>query len=385
MRAFLEIPRIPVNCSALPDDPRAALAATRGELRLAVCESCGMIRNLAFDPDLLVYDPSYDNTLHFSPLFREFSIELADRLIESYGLRGREIVEVGSGTGEFLATLCERGRNHGVGYDPSYDSFDAQPASHADVEFVAELFNAETAHGSADFVFARQVLEHIDEPISMLQSLRAAMQRTDAVLYLEVPDASHLMAGEDIWDLVYPHCSYFTAPALSRLVVDCDFEVLEIGSAFGRQFLYVDAIPAGVSANVASRLSTAEVDAVVDLATRFGAHFDAVLHRRTEMISRTTAGAQRAVLWGGGAKAVTFLNVVPGADSLDAVVDVNPSKWGRYVPGTGQRVISPDALTTDPPDTVIVMNPIYLDEIQAMVKARGLDVEVIAANEGGRR
>jgi len=384
MTTFLDLARIPVNCSALPEARGEAFAATRGNLRLAVCGSCGMIRNVAFDPDLVVYDPSYDNTLHFSPLFEAFSVELADRLIESHGLHGREIVEVGSGKGEFLATLCERGPNHGLGYDPSYESPDARPDHNGAVEFVAELFNEETARGSADFVCARHVLEHIDDPLPMVRSLRDAMQRRDSVLYLEVPDTEYLMRAEDVWDLVYPHCSYFTAPSLARLVTDCGFDLLEVGTAFGGQFLYVDARPAQERDRAPNSGSAAEVDAVVDLAVRFGARFAAVVDRRRELIASLLDDERRAVLWGGGAKAVTFLNVVPGAEALDAIIDVNPRKWGRYVPGTGQKIVSPDSLVSDPPGTVIVMNPIYLEEIRSMTAALGLDTEVVAANEGER-
>jgi hypothetical protein len=60
------------------------------------------------------------------------------------------------------------------------------------------------------------------------------------------------------------------------------------------------------------------------------------------------------------------------------VIDINPHKQGKYLPGTGHRVSAPQGLIAAPPDTVIVMNPVYLPEIGAQLRAMGLDPELVA-------
>ena len=60
------------------------------------------------------------------------------------------------------------------------------------------------------------------------------------------------------------------------------------------------------------------------------------------------------------------------------MIDINTFKQGKYLPGTGHEVIAPETLKDNPPDTVIVMNPIYLPEIGSQLKAMGLDVELVA-------
>ena len=42
-------------------------------------------------------------------------------LIRRYDLRGKEVIEIGCGKGEFLSLLCEVGDNRGVGFDPADD------------------------------------------------------------------------------------------------------------------------------------------------------------------------------------------------------------------------------------------------------------------------
>ena len=50
---------------------------------------------------------------------------------------------------------------------------------------------------------------------------------------------------------------------------------------------------------------------------------------------------------------------------------------GTYLAGGGQEIVTPDRLTDYRPDDVIVMNPIYLDEIGADLRSMGLDPEIV--------
>jgi hypothetical protein len=79
------------------------------------------------------------------------------------------------------------------------------------------------------------------------------------------------------------------------------------------------------------------------------------------------------VAWGAGAKAVTFLNIVDPGDVISHVVDINPRKTGRFVPGSGQEIVEPNALRELRPQMILLMNAIYRDEIGSAVRALGLD------------
>src|SRR5262249_6680386 len=58
--------------------------------------------------------------------------------------------------------------------------------------------------------------------------------------------------------------------------------------------------------------------------------------------------------------------------SLEFIVDVNPNKWGLYIPGSGQQVISPDSLKDYQPDVILIMNPNYYQEISTQLNSMGL-------------
>lgn len=81
---------------------------------------------------------------------------------------------------------------------------------------------------------------------------------------------------------------------------------------------------------------------------------------------------QRAVAWGAGARAISFLNIYKIKEQIQYVVDINPKKQGKYLPGTGQQVIPPSYLQEYRPDVVIVTNPTFEIEIRKQVEDLGL-------------
>ena len=79
------------------------------------------------------------------------------------------------------------------------------------------------------------------------------------------------------------------------------------------------------------------------------------------------------------AKGVNFLNVVPGASAMNAVIDLNPHKQGRYASGTGTPIVSPAELVGRRISSVIVMNPVYYQEIVEMASALDRNLEISQA------
>jgi hypothetical protein len=91
------------------------------------------------------------------------------------------------------------------------------------------------------------------------------------------------------------------------------------------------------------------------------------------------AAGQRGVVWGAGSKGVTFLNATGAGEEIVAVVDINPRKQGKYVAGTGQRIVAPTELAEIRPDFVIIMNANYREEIGGMLAEVGVAAEILVA------
>ncbi len=385
LRVILRQNGVPVLCNVLWPTAEAARRAPKGDVELAFCGRCGAIHNTAFDPSAVDYHPGYENSLHFSPTFQEFAEGLARRLIGRYRLEGGTVLEIGSGKGEFLSLLCRNGMARGIGYDPSYR---AEAESSGPITFVPERYPERPSSVAADLVCCRHVLEHLARPADLLTQLRRAIgARRDTVVYVEVPDGGHLVRELAVWDAIYEHPWHFTPPSLRRLFSKEGFTVLELGTSFGGQFLYVEACPdTGPAAGRADEADEADETEVASLgasADRLDQSYRHARSRWSRELADHLSRGQRLAVWGIGSKGTTFLNVVAGGDRVGCVVDVNRRKHGRHVPGTGQRVAAPSELRSYLPDVVLVMNPLYTDEVRGTMRELGVTAQVVAVTADG--
>jgi 2-polyprenyl-3-methyl-5-hydroxy-6-metoxy-1,4-benzoquinol methylase len=366
---FIEIEDVPVHCNLLWPTREAALNAPRGDIRLAFCNACGMIYNLALDPSRMQYTQAYENSLHFSPRFQAYAQALADRLIEQYQLRGKTIVEIGCGKGEFLSLLCQGGGNRGIGFDPSYDGSRDCGEGLGEITFIHDFYSEAYAAYAADFICCRQVLEHIQNPRDFLLRLRRAIgNRRGTVVFFEVPNVLYTLRDLGIWDIIYEHCSYFSAASLARLFTGAGFHILKLYEAYEGQFICIEASPASaiLPPDVALTENLQELSGLVAV---FAEHYRTKISRWRNYLRHTVQNGRRAVVWGAGSKGVTFLNTLKATDEIRYVVDVNPHKQGMFVVGSGQGIVPPNFLRSYQPHIVLVMNAVYQMEIAELLSA----------------
>jgi SAM-dependent methyltransferase len=378
---FFEIVDMPLHIGIQWSSQDAARRCPKGDIKLAFCHTCGFIANLAFDPARLAYSQAYDNSLHFSPFFHEYARSLATRLVERYNLHDKEVIEIGCGKGDFLVLLCELGNNRGVGVDPSYEGerIDSEVAER--ITFVQDFYSEKYASYQANLICCRYVLEHIQNPTDFLRMLQRAIgDRLDTVLFFEVPNVSFILLDLSIWDIIYEHCSYFSAGSLGYLFTSCGFDICDLRETYQGQYLTVEALP-GKDGPQASVDKWTEVKEIASYVAHFADDYRNELRTWKHNLERLERAGQRVVAWGAGAKGVSFLNMLKIRDQIEYIVDINPHKHGKYIAGTGQQIVSPGFLQEYRPDVVILMNPIYKREIQQTVKELGLTTEFMCIGQ----
>ena len=375
---FADLGDIPVLCGVHWADPEAAEASPVGRMVLAYCPSCAYVRNVAFDPAVMVYDTTMDTNLHHSPAFQAFSADLVKHLADRYPLSGKRVLDVGCGQGEFLRELCHTAGCAGVGYDAMYAGPEGPDASGA--EFHSGYAPRGAGLPEFDMVTSRHWFEHIDDPYEFLVDLRQRAGTRPVYGYLEVPDACYDLSTAG-WEVIYPHVSYFDAYSLVRIVQRAGWRVEDTGTLFGGMFRFIE-----MSANVdGDRKGTEPVPGPADRARQLAAvatfreRHEAERAAWRQRIGELVERGARPVLWGAGSRGVQFLTFADADKRLAAVVDVNPRKWGRYLPVTAHRVDPPETLSTLKPQAVIITNPSYRNEIAADLKRLGVEAELLTA------
>jgi SAM-dependent methyltransferase len=277
------------------------------------------------------------------------------RLTEGEDLREATVVEVGCGNGQFLRRVCERGGCQGVGYDPAYVGDEEVDGGR--VRFVRDYYGARHAGAPADAVICRHVIEHVPRPLLLLGAVHDALAGSArAVTFFETPAVDWIFEHVVVQDFFYEHCSYFTADSLAFAFRRSGFAPASVARLFGEQYLWLEASYETAISGEAPRPSAGTIVASAQRFARLEAERSARLYDRLRDLRRQGPVA----IWGAGAKGVTFLNHLdPDGALVDCVVDINPRKQGKFVPGTGHEIVSPDQLEARRVSSVVVMNPNY--------------------------
>ncbi|NET37983.1 MAG: methyltransferase domain-containing protein [Cyanothece sp. SIO1E1] len=375
---FFEMLEVPIFCNVLWSNQQSARSCARGNIRLAFCANCGFIGNVDFDPARLAYTEVYENSLDFSPHFQNYLKSLVSRLVKDHDLYEKSVIEIGCGKGDFLVSICKLGNNRGVGFDPTYVPLAQHSQLHDQVTFIQDLYSDHYADYQGDFVACRHTLEHIQNPRTLLTTLRQVIGDRLAVdVFFEVPNALDTFHNMTIWDIIYEHCCYFAPVSLAYAFSACGFQVHEVTEEFRGQFLCLEAIPGKVMTDITKQ----QLDEIGQLAIdidAFTSNFQNKIEIWKSKLAQIANQKQRVVVWGAGSKGVSFLNLLKLQDQIEYIVDINPRKQGMYVAGTGQLIVPPKFLQDYQPDVVLVMNSIYKDEIWQSLKNLDLSPELVS-------
>lgn len=367
---------IPVQSCVLLDSAAEATSFPRAPLALVFCDDCGFIFNPIFRPELVDYASTTEESQHFSGTFNRFAQTLVEDIGQTHDLRGKRTLEIGCGKGDFLLALARRTGTRALGIDPGFLPDRLPQAEGVDVVFRREYFDPEKIVEAPDFVVCRHTLEHIPAVGDFLRDVaRVVAGKPDAGIFFETPDVRRVLEEGAFWDIYYEHCSYFTLGSHARPFRAAGLNVTRLWLGYDDQYILQYAKPGNTGPHLPEE---DDLDAIRALAAAFPQR---VAERRAHwsgLVRDRQASGQRVALWGGGSKAVAFLTTNGLTDEVAQVIDINPFKQGRFLPGSGHRVDAPESLRDTPPHTVIVMNPIYLDEIRAQLAEMGLAPEVVA-------
>lgn len=235
--------------NTLSENPHAgANIAEKDGTQIVECDQCGFRH--------LIPIPSEEELSHFyerqyfdahKPTYMKTdvaedayqSIAYADRLRGFTRLTaGRKILDVGCGSGQFLAFAARAG----------WDCYGVEP-SHVAAARCVELglnvkqgsFEACSTKLDSDFdvVHLKNVLEHVRDPVATLRSARCHL-KPGGVLYVEVPNdfsfeqemGVRLLRESRSWISIPDHINYFNFKSLVRLVRNLGFEVRRRDTTF---------------------------------------------------------------------------------------------------------------------------------------------------------
>lgn len=336
-------------------------------LRVLVCTNCWLAQTEDFTQADELFDSEYAYFSSFSHSWLKHAETYVATMTNRLGLGPRShVVEIAANDGYLLQYVQARGIPC-LGIEPTAST--AAVARSKGVAIVQEFFGQRLASRlrdegkAADLTAANNVLAHVPDINDFVAGF-AILLKPDGVATFEFPHLQRLIE-ERLFDIIYhEHYSY-----LSLTVVDAIFrsngltvfDVEDLPTQGGSLRVYAQRSDTGRQQRRAS------VDSVLGRERQAGMTtigYYASLQREAERIKHDLLtfliaerkGGRKVCAYGAAAKGNTLLNwagVRP--DLLPWVVDLNPMKQGKLMPGSRIPIVQEDRLRHERPDTILIL------------------------------
>jgi SAM-dependent methyltransferase len=341
----------------------------RYPLDLAFCSACSLVQiTETVPPGELFSDYVYFSSV--SETVVENARDNVAKVVARKPLGAADlVVELASNDGYLLQHYVERGIPV-LGIEPATNI--AAVARERGIETLNEFFTLELAQErresgrTASVMHASNVLAHVPDLNGFVAGI-ATLLRPDGFAVIEVPYVVDMVEGGEFDTIYHEHLCYFSATALSHLFARHDLALLDVERLpiHGGSLRVVAG--RGAAGESVARILEEERAWGVTSVDRYLEMRATVERSRTElleMLRSLRAGGARIAAYGASAKGATLLNYFGiGSDILEYVVDRSSVKQGRFTPGTHLLIRSPEVLTDDRPDYLLLLTWNHADEI----------------------
>lgn len=366
----------PWSNSFLEPTAEAIAAERRFPLAVMVCTECFLVQTTETVPADEIFNADYAYLSSWSTSWLDHARRYAEAMIERFDLGpGSRVVEVASNDGYLLQYFVARGIPV-LGVEPAANA--AAIAEARGVPSRVAFFHRETAETlraegfAADLMAANNVLAHVPDIAGFVSGF-ASLLKPEGVATFEFPHLLRLIEGMQFDTIYHEHYSYLSLLAVERIFAACGlvvFDVEELPTHGGSLRIYAQRRDGRrpESASVA-KLRAAEAAgglARAETHLRFGERVGAVCRGFRAFLAEAKREGRTVAAYGAAAKGNTFLNVCGAtAEDIAFVVDRNPLKQGRLLPGSHIPVHAPEHLSEARPDYVLILPWNLADEIRA--------------------
>ncbi len=339
----------------------------RFPLRVLVCEHCWLVQTEDFTNAHELFDADYAYFSGVSTSWQAHAELYVGDMVARFGLHAdSRVVEVAANDGSLLQFVKARGIPC-TGVEPTASTAAAARAKGIDVVqdfFGRRLAGEMSARGlQADLLTANNVLAHVPD-INDFAAGFAALLKPYGVATFEFPHLLRLMDDAQFDTIYHEHFSDLSLTALQSVFEKAGlqmFDVQELPTHGGS--LRVFAQRAHTSTHAVAQTVDKMLQRERDVGVCTAAYYQG-LQLRAERIRddllgflREAKAEGRSVMgYGAAAKGNTLLNFAGiGPDLVRCVVDLNPAKQGKFMPGSRIPIVGRHVLDRESPDYLLVL------------------------------
>ncbi len=352
-------------------------------LDLVYCPSCTLVQiTETVPPEVLFREYTYFSS--FSDTMLEHAQQLVQHLIATLNLSSESlVVELASNDGYLLQFFLPAGIPV-LGIEPASNV--AEVARKKGIPTINEFFDKQLAlqlrqqGKQADVIIANNVLAHVADLHGFVEGIRMLL-KPDGTAVFEVAYVKDMIDADAFDQIYHEHLCYYSLTALNRLLESHQLRVVgveKIPTHGGSLRVYVQHYNGASPDSRVEALLREEQSWGVHRFASYKSFAERVQQRRQNLVrllQRLKADGHRLAGYGAAAKGTVLLNYFRiGKDLIDFIVDRNPHKQGRYVPGVRLPIYDPSKLLEEMPDYTLILAWNWAEEIikqQSEYRQRG--------------
>lgn len=361
------------SANALKDYPRQTEETF--PLALNLCKDCFHLQlTHVVDPKILYKDYPYltgtsrtmrEHCQWFAGFVEEYYNSINSRMVQD---DVKKVLDIGANDGTQLDYFKGRYKTYGV--EPATNLYEISRKKH----IVLNEFFTEKSFASETFevITAQNVFAHNPDPLGFLENVKKLMNLS-SLLFIQVSQADMIKNNE--WDTLYgEHLSFYSINSMKTLLDFARLHLLDVVKCpiHGNSYIFIISKYHQKYYNVQNLLAMEKVAGLhkVETYREYAKKCKIQMKKLRETIeyyNRSDIGMV-AVGYGAAAKGMTVINST--GIKLDAIIDDNPLKQGKYAPGSDIPIVHPDVLKYTCYEDNVLFVPLawnFFDEISEKI------------------
>lgn len=336
-------------------------------LRVLVCEQCWLAQTEDFALADELFDADYAYFSSFSTSWLMHAERYVSDMVELLSLNQySHVVEIAANDGYLLQYVAA----HGIpctGVEPTAST--AAAARAKGIPIIEEFFGVRLAQQlakqskRADLTAANNVLAHVPDINDFVAGF-AILLKDNGVATFEFPHLLRLVAETQFDTIYHEHFSYLSLSSVQRIFRSNGMDIFridELSTHGGSLRVFAQRSISGkrpIEASVANMLAKEAAAGMqnADYYRAFQARTDRIKHELTRFLLDAQSEGKTVAAYGAAAKGNTLLNYAGIRPDLVAfVVDLNPAKQGKFMPGSRIPIFDEERLKNERPDYILIL------------------------------
>jgi hypothetical protein len=348
-------------------------------LKVFTCSKCFLVQVDEYKKSDSIFDARYVYFSSYSKSWLAHAKNYTNLMVKKFGYNMDSlVVEIASNDGYLLQYFKEKNIPV-LGIEPTANT--AEVAQQKGIESLVRFFGKQLAselvsqNKKANLLLGNNVLAHVPDIIDFVGGMKIVLAE-DGVITMEFPHLLQLVENNQFDTIYHEHFSYLSFYSVKQIFESQGlelFDVDEIPTHGGSLRIYAKHKEDGskpVSPNVSNLIEKENRAGLTQMSyyNRFQEKAFDIKISFLEFLVKAKRENKKVAAYGAAAKGNTLLNYCGvKTDLIDYVVDANPNKRDKYLPGSHIPVVDEQHLKLNKPDYIIIFPWNIRDEIMGQL------------------